>query len=419
MTTALLDKMFGSESSPWSAQIARLSVLFYAFVLPFTHNAALKNLALAGMIVALIAAARERRLCLDLRSPVLLSIVAVMALTLLSSIAGIEVLGNLNDYRKHFLPLVLAVPLVIIHFRKRESLLVLLGTLSLAFSIRAALALVEMLTMTREEGLFFKGFAIESALYAPLVAGLVIATRGHWRAWWSAVLLLVAVAVLINGSRTAALAVALGCVAIPVLLGRWRQFLAILVVGGVVGAAVMAAKPDLVSRYEEAIQASSYSGPRAMAIRYPIWMGVWEIAKQRPVLGHGFGWKKLGATAAQEGFLDRWKASSDPYLAYTVYWFSLPTAKVNPHSLVMQLLFETGFAGLIAYLAMMVMLFWQAFKLARSAPPEWRPFAATVFGFLTGYLVINISNGLWIGAGPTIFTIAMLEICRQQHETPR
>lgn len=397
------------------ARLARISVLLYAFALPFTHNAAIKNVALLGMLIALVMTIRERQLKLDLRSPVLASVLTVMAVTLFSSLIGVDVLDNLNAYRKHFFPLILAIPLAVVYFRSRDAWLLLLGTLAVAFGIRSGLALFEMLVSTREQGLFFKGFGIESAMYVPLLAGLALVTRGRPRVLWSAVLILAAVAVLVNGSRTALVAVALGSIVIPLVLGRWRFVLALLAVGGILGAGVLFTKPELASRYEAALQASAYAGPTGMSIRYPIWIGVWEIAKQRPLLGHGFGWKKLGSTAVSDGFLDRWKASADPYLAYTAYWFSLPTDKVNPHSLVMQLLFEVGFVGLAGYGVMLAILLWQAWALSRKLPAEWRPLAGTALGLLVGYLVINISNGLWLGSGPSIFLIALLEVCRQ-HE---
>ena len=94
-------------------------------------------------------------------------------------------------------------------------------------------------------------------------------------------------------------------------------------------------------------------------------------------------------------------------------YFSRPPDKINPHNLALQLLFETGFVGLAAYVGMLAVLFWQSVTLAQRAPPEWRPLAATATGFLVSYLVMSISNGLWLGAGPSAMLVGMLEICRQ------
>lgn len=409
---------FGPDPASGGAWLARIAVLLYTAVLPFPHNAALKSLLLAAMLAALALALFERRVRLDLRSPLLVPLLTVMALALVSSAANAPAVENLDAYRKQFLPILLLVPLLLAHFRRREALLLLLGVAAASFGARSLLSLYDMLTSTREEAVFFKGFAMEASLYTPLVAGLTLAARGRWRAAAVAVLLLAAVAIVVNQSRTAIVAVTLGCLAIPLVLRYWRLTLLFVLAAATLVAGVLVAKPEAAARYRAALDASSYVGPEGMSKRYPIWVGVWRIAQEKPLLGHGFGWKKLGETAVRGGYVERWSQSDDPYLKEAAEYFSMPTDKVNPHSLPMQLLFEIGFLGLAAYLAMMAALFWQAARLARRAEPEWRPLAAAAFGFLVGYAIMCMSNGLWIGAGPSIMLLAALEACRQSVRKP-
>lgn len=404
---------FGEATLSRTAWLARASVLLYAFALPLTHNAALKNFALLGMLIAIALTLRDGRLKLDLRSPVLLSVVAVMAVALLSSLLGNDVGENLSDMRQHFLPLLLAYPLLVLHFRRREALLALLVVLTAAFSIRAALALREMLTIGREAGWFFKGYGMDAALYIPIVMGVFMLLAG-WRRYLVGAALLLAIGALVTGgTRTGVAAILLGCLVIPVALGYWRHAALFALSVGLVAGAIFVAKPELVGHYGHVLRSSAYAGPSGMSSRYPIWAGVWQVAQERPVLGHGFGWKKLGRTAVERGLVTRWQASGDPFQQKTAWWFSLPTDKVNPHSLVMQLLFEMGFVGLAAYAAMLAVLIWQALTLARHGPPEWRVFGAMILGFFASYLVINVANGLWLGTGPSTLLVAMLEICRQ------
>jgi O-antigen ligase len=395
-----------------AAWLSRAFVLFYAFVLPFTHNAAAKNFALIGLLAAAALTAREGRLKLDLRAPVPLALAAVTVLALVSVLLGTDLDNDVDEFRKHFLPMAVLFPLVAIHFRRREAAFALLSVMAAAFAVRAGLALYEMLTIGREDSLFFKGYGMDAALYAPLLMGLAIG--GAKRRYLSAAALVLAVAALVvGGARTALAAVVLGCLAIPLVLGRWRPALLFVVAAGLVGGATLVSKPGMVQHFGSVLKSSAYTGPTGLSSRYPIWLGVWEVAQQRPVLGHGFGWKKLGRTAVEQGFVERWKTSGDPYLQQSAWWFSLPTDKVNPHSLIMQVLFETGFVGLAVYAVVLATLFRQALALARGAPPEWRIFAATTVGFLASYVVINIANGLWIGAGPSTMLLAVLEICRR------
>lgn len=397
-----------------SAWLARGSVLFYAFVLPFTHNAALKNAALLGMFVALVIAGTKRRSSVDPRSPIAVSVGVVMGLALLSCLASLDVAESLDAWRKHFVPMLLLFPLVVMYFRQRRMLLVLLAVLASAFGIRAALALYETATTTREASLFFKGYAMEATLYAPLLAGLVAAFAGRQRMAAGAVLLVALVASLASGSRTAAVAITLGCLVVPMALGLWRQSIVLVAAFALVIGGAFVAKPQLLERYSSALYDDSYIGPSGMSARYPIWVGTWQVVQRRPLLGYGFGWKKLGKTAVEVGLVDRWQASHDPYLQAASSYFSLPTDKVNPHNLVLQVLFEVGMVGFASYVVMLAILLWQALLLVRNVTPEWRPLPAIMIGFLASYLVMNVSNGLWIGAGPSTIMVALLEICRRE-----
>src|SRR5689334_1780773 len=97
--------IFGMASASRGAWVARAAVLYYAAILPFTHNAALKNLGLLGMLVALLLTAFEGRLKLDWRSPILGALLAVTGVTLLSTLLGGNLADDLDSYRKHFVPM--------------------------------------------------------------------------------------------------------------------------------------------------------------------------------------------------------------------------------------------------------------------------------------------------------------------------
>lgn len=84
-----------------------------------------------------------------------------------------------------------------------------------------------------------------------------------------------------------------------------------------------------------------------------------EITEERSLLGYGFGWKKLGLTAQSGGFLTAWQAAEGDQLAEAKHrYFSQPTSKVNPHSLYLQIYFESGLLGLLMYSLFLLVLFW-------------------------------------------------------------
>lgn len=409
--------LWGGKGAELKEKVCRFSLLLFILVLPFTHNAALKYVAMLGMLIGLLPSIFKKEVRPNWESPIIQTLVVLFLLVFLSSLLGKDALGNMDAMRKHFTPIILVFLVMVKYFRSSKLVLALMLVLTAGFGLRAALAFFDMLTTTREEGLFFKGYAMEASLYMPIVLGLAMVIRGNARYVVFAIALLGWTAVIANESRTAIVAISLAGMLIPVALKQWRWVTLFVVVAASAVAMGVALKPNLSDRYASSFDQSSYAGPNGMSGRYPIWIGAWQLIKQHPVLGYGFGWKKLGKTAQETGLVDQWNVSSDPYLQAAAKYFSLPTEKVNPHNLVIQILFEVGFLGLLAYIAMLLALLWQGIQLIRSTDPAWRGLGALSLGFLASYLVMNVSNGLWIGVGPSAIIVAMLEISRRNHGT--
>lgn len=413
----------GPTGRPDSATVlARVSVLFLLAVLPFSHNAALKNFALLGMLTAAVWLAGQRRLGVDWRSPILLAISFLLAVLGLTAALGTDPADSFAELRKHFLPgilLLLLIPQVFAGARLRRVVLAVIG---LAFMLRAGLTLLELgtyfpdLDTGRAEGSFIKGFSLDAGFYVPVLVGLLL-LGGRWR--WLAPfgLLAILAAMLLTQSRSPLVAVLASLVVMLLVLRLWRPLVLSIIFVAVVASYLKVERPEIAERFASTFQAKNYEGASGLSGRASIWRGVLEITEPRYLQGYGFGWKKLGQIAMNDGYVARWAAKkANPYSEAQVSIFSLPPSKVNPHNLYLQIYFESGLLGLAAYALMLMVLFWQSLKIAWCSKSESRIFAAVSLSYLTGHVILGLANGLWLGLGPSLALIALLETVRRSEK---
>jgi O-antigen ligase len=415
-----------------AASLARFSTLFLLAVLPFSHNAALKNFALLGLLTATLWLAMQRRLNIDWHSPILRVLAGLLAVLALTASLGSDPLDSLGELRKHFLPGILLLLLIPQVFKDERLMRLVLSVIALAFMMRAGLTLIELaeyfpdLDSGRSEGYFIKGFSLDAGFYVPALMGLLL-LGGRWR--WLAPLGLLAVlmVMLLVQSRTPVVAASLSLIVMLFVLRKWRILLfsaaAVIFAGGY----LMISQPEIGNRfastfspktYALALDTKHYQPTEGFAARMPIWFGVLEITASHTLTGYGFGWKKLGRTAVDDGYVARWKArENDAFAQEQAWYFSLPTAKVNPHNLYLQIYFESGLLGLAVYLLMLLVLFWQAFRLAWQTNGEQRIFAAVALAYLVSHVTLGLANGLWIGLGPSLALIALLETVRRSEKS--
>ncbi len=411
--------------------LARISVLFLLAVLPFSHNAALKNFALLGMLTAAVWLAAQRRLTVDWRSPILLAIGFLLAVLGVTAALGTDPADSFAELRKHFLSGILLLLLIPQVFTGSRLTRLVLAVIGLAFMLRAGLTLLELgtyfpnLDTGRAEGNFIKGFSLDAGFYLPVLVGLLL-LGGRWR-WLAPLGLFTVLAVmLLVQSRTPVLAAGLAVAVMLVMLRRWRVLLLGFTAALLVGGYLAGSHPEIGHRlgsmfnkqtYLTAFDTKNYSKAEGLAARMPIWFGVLEITASRPWQGYGFGWKKLGKTAVDDGHVARWEAKSgDAFAEDQAWYFALPTSKVNPHNLYLQIYFESGWLGLAAYGLLLLVLFWQAGRLAWQATDERRIVAGLVLAFLVDHVILGFSNGLWLGLGPSLALVALLETVRRSEK---
>jgi len=149
-----------------------------------------------------------------------------------------------------------------------------------------------------------------------------------------------------------------------------------------------------------------YGNDGSVSERRAIAKAVWDISSERLWIGFGPGWKKLPIIAQERGYMQRWQSSKDPFDASAYTYFSMGEGRVNPHNLYMQLLFEVGVFGLLAYVALLLSLLLTGFKhWIRGASIMVKSMGlATVF-YVGGYVVTGMAGGVWL---PISLLILML-----------
>jgi O-antigen ligase len=140
--------------------------------------------------------------------------------------------------------------------------------------------------------------------------------------------------------------------------------------------------------------------------RKAIIKAVWEISGERLWIGYGPGWKKLPVVARERGYMARWQASTDPVDGWAYRYFSYGEGRVNPHNLYMQLLFEGGVPGLLAYAALVLSLMLAGFKhWVRGGGVMVRSMGVATVLYVGVYAITGMAGGVWL---PVSLLILML-----------
>ncbi|MFN3397834.1 MAG: hypothetical protein ACK4ZS_04780, partial [Sulfurimicrobium sp.] len=109
-------------------------------------------------------------------------------------------------------------------------------------------------------------------------------------------------------------------------------------------------------------------------------------------------WKKLAWVINNNDWLAQWKNNPDPnILAYFAPQGSAGYGRVNPHSLLLQILFEIGLVGLFLYAS-----FWLSALKSIAARIYDRTRAPDLFmkgslGVILPFFLLNVTNGYWEG----------------------
>ena len=384
------------------------------FIQPFEKFVAVKYLMMVGLLIAAVPLALRAEIRQRLRSR---NIILGLALGIVVWCIAVSAASPYPADSLHALPrdLLLQAELLLVGGllvtgpkQARTALWMIIA----GFAAVSLLSAVEVASYLKDHALsegqiprshksFWGGYATMASFCLPLIIAFAVSTASgiQQRVLLGVLCLLGVVLAGLYGSRSPLLVVAVAVVVLFGLLRAWKA-LAVVFLVMALGIGWVATQSNLgyLEKYRSLARADTYVTNQGLSLRLDVWSGVIELIEARPVLGYGYGWKKLAWAINDGGYAERWKAT-DP--GKSAYFLGEETAasygKVNPHNYFLQVAFEIGIPGLLLVLAFWLAVFWQGLKGIVRGPLEHQRLRVVILTTLLAYLLSNLANGFWVG----------------------
>lgn len=368
----------------------------------------------------------------------------VCLLCVISTIASPYRMVSFPGLRKEVLPYFLTFVLLIsqrFNPETRNRLISwVMGTLLLAYATRVGLAMwdgvshefafsiYELTARPAADGhmavlpKFIDYFAIDSTLYLPIVfAFLFFSNCSHFLKLPIYIFTGIGLYIVFASGVRTAFAIVFFSLMIAIVWRCWRRpaFWLALVMFAIIGSYQFRAGSDVnINRYVSIFNIKSFSqGPgndaySAMGGRFHIWKAMVEIDSKSPVLGFGLGWKKIPMVASDTGLVSEWEErASDPIYAEILDYFSFGEGRVNPHNLLLLVIFEVGLIGAFVFATFLCAMLYEGRRLVRLENNESWIGVATLL-YVLCYAVLGITNATWF-SGTWLGLAIVLALCPQ------
>jgi O-antigen ligase len=384
------------------------------FIQPFEKFVAVKYLMMVGLLIAAVPLALRAEIRQRLRSR---NIILGLALAIVVWCIAVSAASPYPADSLHALPrdLLLQAELLLVGGllvtgpkQARTALWMIIA----GFAAVSLLSAVEVASYLKDHALsegqiprshksFWGGYATMASFCLPLIIAFAVSTASgiQQRVLLGVLCLLGVVLAGLYGSRSPLLVVAVAVVVLFGLLRAWKA-LAVVFLVMALGIGWVATQSNLgyLEKYRSLARADTYVTNQGLSLRLDVWSGVIELIEARPVLGYGYGWKKLAWAINDGGYAERWKATDPGKSAYFLGEETTASyGKVNPHNYFLQVAFEIGIPGLLLVLAFWLAVFWQGLKGIVRGPLEHQRLRVVILTTLLAYLLSNLANGFWVG----------------------
>lgn len=398
------------------AQLGFASTWGYIFFSVVPHAAAGKHISSGLMLLSFLSLLLRKQIRKPEFTWLNASVFLVVGLALLSAVLTPYAADSLNQFRKEGLPFLLGFLLLTngpVPNNKKMVLYTML-TLMLGYAVKEILALWAGANNNFQFSLYelpngilpkyLDFFSADTPYYLPFLLGPLF----FWpmRLWQRVVLstltILAVCVVVVSGVRTAFIFVAASVIVI--FIYRFYAYKRLLI--SMLGLLFLCGylldgritNPSI-ARYSTITTYKTYKpgNDGSISERYAIVKGVFDVSKDRLILGYGLGWKKLPNVAKEKNLMQRWAESEDPIDQGAFRYFSYGEGKVNPHNLYASLLFENGLLGLVAYLLFIIVMMAGVLRLpAKKEDPLQLGFAVAAITYLVIYCLGGLAGGSWL-----------------------
>jgi len=392
--------------------LVQVFLLIFVFVQPLIHVTSIRETAFVAMLVLFIVKSLKKGIVIDFRDRIIQGLVLLVLVCVVSSALSPYPLDSLTFLRKSLFYQLVVFVVIINEFRGISGIRLLLyavlggfAALTLAIVItRPPGVLLNWLDATNNGDRLLMGYSLFATFYIPLALGYLYATRSSLviKAVFIVFIVVETVLSVLNNHRGQVVAILVSAALLTLFARRYKTLIAGLVVAAVVGAGLLVVKPTAFDRYKTILMSKSYvsktvrpSGSveyEGMTDRLSIWKGTLDMIKDRPLIGYGYGWKKIAYVVKDGNWLDKWDKESRTY----VYFSQRGYGSASPHNLVLQILFEVGIIGLAAFIFFWAAIAWKALvQVAKDRAEGATVLAYCVLAVLVSYILINFVNGLW------------------------
>ncbi|TAN61588.1 O-antigen ligase family protein [bacterium] len=408
----------------------RLITVFLAIFLffqPFRPYAGIRSAAFVTVLVLFSIRLIRGSAKIPFTNKAVQALILLAAVCLVSSLLGPYAIESLNAIRKNLLYQIVVFAVIVTEYRNFDEIKPLLFSIFAGFTALSTIiifknspsVLLHWLDRANKENIFLGGYSTHATFFIPLLTAYIFAFRRSpgKKAGLVAMLLLWVGLSFLNNHRTQILAFGLAMFLIAALSRRYKALIAGAVLCLALIAALYGLKPESFTRYKTLLNPYTYvtDNDEALNGRLAIWRGTIDMIKVKPVLGYGYGWKKIASVAVDKGFLEKWNKNGATYK----YFSATSHGTTNPHNLVLQILFEIGIIGLCAFLLFWVVVIAKAVKAPlKEQNDEGRFLKYATAGVLLSYAVINITNGVWQEAmGVLIMAFAAFTVVLAKRQT--
>lgn len=417
--------------------IISTSLRFFLYILiffqPFTRFNSFREIGFYGLLLFFILKIfKDKAIHIDFRDKTIVALSLLVGWSILVSILGPYSLDSLNALRKNLLVQMLIFLVIITEFKSYKELRTLFRIVAVSFAIVTLASIAEnfldlinlnmdlnALQSKRTHKMFIAGYASNATFYLPFVAvWLTSQKKVPWEKWVGLITILLGLLIVFAyNARAAILIIPLTILLIIFLSKKYKLLVTAVILFSFFYASIFfPAKSDTLSqsKYQSLSDLETFSKNE----RWLLWEGTLHIITERPVTGYGYGWKKMALVAGDSKFKEYWKQHYPGIYAYYVHEGSSSYGRVNPHNLILQIIFEIGLIGLILFLWLWTTVILKILKtVSVKGQSDGKTFILCSLGVIVSYALINIPNGYWQEAyGNMIFMfIASILVIHKQY----
>jgi O-antigen ligase len=248
---------------------------------------------------------------------------------------------------------------------------------------------------------FWAGYGSTAGVCLPLIIAFGISATNSvkQRVLLGAIILLGLVMTGLYGSRSPLLVIATSVVVLFVFCRAWKIFATVFLLF-ILGGIWAGTQTNLgyLEKYRSLAKSDTYVTNQGLSLRFDVWLGVVEVIQARPILGYGYGWKKLAWAINDGGYAERWREGDLGKAAYFIgEELKASYGKVNPHNYFLQVAFEIGLPGLLLVLGFWFAVFWLGIKGLARGDLKTQQLRIVILTTLFAYMLSNFANGFWVG----------------------